>query len=294
MDAGELFGQSFDAVYRRPRAVLVPLLVDVGVLALGAVLFVAVADASIQFPQGYRLPNLPVAVPHALPTVGDVLGPTPALHVDRNVAIAATTLIISIIPLLAFAEAGFLGVLQAVYLRPHDPIKEGRHADAWSRIGESFVTAGKKHFGTFLVLRSIQAALALSALVLPLFIPGLSNYGLGVLAVDFLLIYAPYAAIETGRGSLAAIRESLQLVSDHLATTLVAILFGFLLTGGIAILVAPLAAPLGSWGAIVAAIIYAPIGTVLSLYLYKVYLGFRPAEPLPGAAPAPLTLPASS
>jgi hypothetical protein len=36
------------------------------------------------------------------------------------------------------------------------------------------------------------------------------------------------------------------------------------------------------------------VGTVLSLYLYKVYLGFRPSEPLAEAAPAPAAAAASS
>jgi hypothetical protein len=295
VDAGELFGQSFDAVYRRPRAILVPFLVDIGILLLGTVAFLALAGERLLFPQGYRLPNLLVAVPHALPTVGDVVGPTPSLHnFGQDVAIAATVLILLLIPVLAFAEAGFLGVLQAVYLRPTDPLEEGRHTDAWSRIREAFVMTGRRHFGTFLVLRAIQAALALAALVVPVLLPQFATYDLGVLAVDVLLLYAPYAAVETKRGAIASIRESVQLVADHLATTLVALLFGLLVTGGMSILLAPLAGLLGPWGPIAAGALYAPIGTVLSLYLYKVYLSFRPSEALPEAAPAPAAAAAST
>lgn len=290
---GELFGQSFDAVFRRPRAVLVPFLVDVVVLLLGTGLFITVADAAILFPQGYRLPSLPVAVPHALPGVGDVIGPTPELHLfPRDVILAAAVFILLLTPLLAFAEAGFLGVLRAVYLQKVDVLEEGRHSDAWSRIQEAFVASGKKNFRPFFVLRAIQAALALAALVLPLLLPNIPNYGLAVIAVDVLLLYAPYAVIETGRGAFASMRESVQLVSDHLATTLVALLFGLLLTGGMSILLGPLVRVVGPYGPYVASALYAPVGTVLALYLYKVYLSFYPKDIMPESTPAPAATPA--
>ncbi|MFA5861945.1 MAG: hypothetical protein WDA16_09665 [Candidatus Thermoplasmatota archaeon] len=286
---GELFGQSFDAVFRRPRTVLVPFLVDVAVLFIGAFVFLAVAGVSILFPQGYRLPSLPVAVPHALPGVGDVIGPTPSLHLfPRDVIFAAAAFILLLTPLLAFAEAGFLGVLRAVYLRPADVLEEGRHPDAWSRIREAFVASGKKNFRPFMVLRAIQAALALAALVLPVLLPAFPNYGLAVVAVDVLLLYAPYAVIETGRGAFASMRESVQLVADHLATTLVALLFGLLLTGGMSILLGPVVRVVGPYGPYVASALYAPVGTVLSLYLYTVYLSFYPKDIAPQSTPAPV------
>ncbi|HEX2023014.1 MAG TPA: hypothetical protein VHH36_09875 [Candidatus Thermoplasmatota archaeon] len=288
---GELFGRSVDQVLRRPRAALAPFAVDAAMLLLGTIIFVSAAGIEVQFPQGYRLPNLPVAVPHALPTVGDVMGPTPALGVDRAIATAALLLILVAVPILAFAEAGFLGVLKAVYLAPIDPLVEGRHSDAWSRIKEAFLASGKRHFAPFVVLRLIQAGLAVAALFLPALLPRFGNYGLGVLAVDVALLYAPYAVVETGRGPFAAIRESLQLVADFLATTLVALLFGFLLTGGISILVAPLVGVAGAYAPLIAAALYAPVGTALSLFLYQVYLSMRPrealAEPLPARDPVP-------
>lgn len=283
---GELFGRSVDAVLRRPRSTLVPLVVDVGMLVLGTAIFLTVAGVEIRFPQGYRLPNLPVAVPHALPTVGDIIGPTPALHLDNFVLGAALAFIALGIPLLAFAEAGFLGVLRAVYLEPFDPLEEGRQVDAWGRIRAAFLTTGKRHFAAFLVLRTIQAVLAVAALLLPLLLPSFGSYGLGVLAVDVMLLYAPYAVIESKRGGFGAIRESVELVSDHLATTLVALLFGFLVTGGMAILAAPLVALTGAYAPFIAALLYAPVGTALSLFLYEVYLSFRPKEILPEAVPA--------
>lgn len=291
---GDKFGRSVDAVLRRPRAVLVPFLVDVVYLLLGTGLFAALAGMRLFFPQGYRLPQFPVAIPHALPTVGDVMGPTPApdFHAARAILVAAALLILLSIPLLAYAEAGFLGVLKAVYLTPEDPLETGRHPDAWSRIRGAFQESARRHLRTFLVLRLVQATLAFAALLMPLFLPGAGSYGLAVLAVDILLLYAPYAAVETGRGPLAAIRESIQLVSDHLATTLVALLFGFLLTGGMAILVERPLDPLGAWGPFVASALYVPVGTALSLFLYHVYLGFYPQEALPGAAPAPAAAPA--
>lgn len=291
---GEHFGKSVDAVLRRPRAALVPFLVDVVLLLVGTALFLTLAGRTFLFPQGYRLPNLPVAVPHALPTVGDIMGPTPSLHaLEMPVLVAAAAVILLAVPLLAYAEAGFLGVLRTVYLTPHDPLLEGRHSDAWSRIREAFRASGRRHFRTFVALRLIQAGLSFVALLLPLVLPQFGNYGLGVLAVDMLLLYAPYAAVETRRGAFAAIRESVQLVADHLATTLVALLFGFLLTGGLAILLVPLLAVIGPWAPFVASAVYAPIGTALALFLYNVYLGFRPAEALPEAAPAPAAAPAA-
>ena len=48
------------------------------------ILFVAIAGVSLLFPQGYRLPDLAVAVPHALPTVGDILGPGGGQAAQRN------------------------------------------------------------------------------------------------------------------------------------------------------------------------------------------------------------------
>lgn len=288
MQVGESFGRSVDSVLRRPRTAVVPLAVDVVWLVGGTILFLSLAGVRLLFPQGYRLPNFPVAVPHALPTVGDVMGPTPDIHaVGLGAPIAAALLILLGIPILAFAEAGFLGVLRAVYLTEHDEILEGRHADAWSRIRESFARAGRRHFRAFLVLRVIQAALALAALGFPLVAPQLPNYGLGVLAVEVMLLFAPYAAVETGKGAVAAIRESVQLVSDHLATTLVALLFGFLLTGGIGYLAAKATPFLGPATPFVAAVVYAPVGTLLALFLYRVYLGFYPQENLPEPTPAP-------
>lgn len=295
---GDKFGRSVDAVLRRPRAVLVPFLVDLAYLLLGTILFAVLAGVRLLFPQGYRLPSFPVAVPHALPTVGDVMGPTPDLHeYAAPILMAAGLLILLSIPLLAFAEAGFLGVLKAVYLRPVDPLETGTHPDAWSRIRSAFADAGRRHFRTFLVLRSVQATLAFAALLLPTLLPRVGNYGLAVLVVDILLLYAPYAAVESGRGPVAAIRESIQLVSDHLATTLVALLFGFLITGGMAILLGTTRTEsvfdaLGPATPFVASALYAPVGTALALFLYRVYLGFYPEEALPGATPAPVAAPA--
>lgn len=289
---GELFGQSVDAVLRKPRAALVALAVDIVWLAGGTLLFVTLANDTLAFPQGYRLPNFPVAVPHALSTVGDVMGPTPDITGAGSGALAAAALLILLgIPLLAYAEAGFLGVLRTVYLTRHDPLEEGRHADAWSRITEAFARSGREHFRTFVALRIIQAALALLALAVPLIMPQFANYGLGVLAIDVLLLFAPYAAVESKRGSLAAIRESVQLVSDHLATTLVALLFGFLLTGGIGYVAARGVPFLGVWTPFVAAVVYAPVGTLLSLFLYKVYLSFYPQDIAPQSTPAPAAAP---
>lgn len=285
---GELFGQAFDAVVRRPRAVLVPFLVDIIVLGLGTALFYSIGHVTLLFPQGYRLPDLPVAVPHALPGVGDIIEPTPSLHIfPQEVLIAAAAFIVILIPITAFAEAGFLGVLRAVYLEPIDVLEEGLHTDAWSRIRGAFLASARAHGSTFLGLRAVQAILALAALILPIYVPVLGSYGLGVLAVDVLLLYAPYAIVESKRGALGAMRESVQLVSDHLATTLVALLFGFLVTGGMAILLTPLVRVTGAYGPIVASVLYAPVGTVLSLYLYKVYLSFYPRDIAPEAAPAP-------
>lgn len=285
---GETFGRSVDAVIRRPRAAAVPLVVDLVFLGIGTILFVALAGIALLFPQGYRLPRFPVAVPHALPTVGDIMGPEPSIHLfGRPAILAAALLIVLTIPLLAYAEAGFLGVLRAVYLARHDPLEEGRHVDAWSRIREAFTDAGRKHFRAFLVLRAIQAALALVALALPLLLPRFGNYGLGVLAVDVMLLWAPYAAVETERGPVAAIRESIQLVSDHLASTLVALLFGFLLTGGLSLLVSQVSGFLGPAAPFVAAVLYAPVGTLLALFLYRVYLGFYPRDVAPESTPAP-------
>src|SRR5581483_1107027 len=258
-------------------------------------LFASIAHVELLFPQGYRLPLFPVAVPHALPTVGDVMGPTPAISgLGRLAILAALTLILVSIPLLAYAEAGFLGVLKVVYLTEHDILEEGRHPDAWSRIKEAFTTTGGRHWRTFLALRGVQAILAIAALLLPLLLPRFGNYGLGVLAVDVLLLYAPYAVIESGKGVRSAVRESVQLVSDHLATTLVALLFGFLLTGGVGLLAGPVVGVTGIYGPFVMSLVYAPVGTALALFLYNVYLSFQPRDLAPESAPAAASVPAGA
>lgn len=291
---GELFGRSVDALLRRPRPSLVPFIVDLATILGGTLLFLAFAGVNLLFPQGYRLPRLPVAVPHALPTVGDVMGPTPAIEAFGGEAlVAAAALILLLWPTLAFAEAGFLGVLKLVYLQEEDVLERGDRPDAWRLIRARFFLAGRLHFRTFLVLRGIQSILGLAALFAHLLPPPLQNYDVGVFAVDVMLLYAPYAAIETARGPIAAIRESLQLVSDRLATTLVALMFGLLVTGGVSILVAPLAGALGFWGPFLVAALYAPIGTVLALFLYNVYLSFYPRESLPESTPASVTAPAA-
>ena len=92
-------------------------------------------------------------------------------------------------------------------------------------------------------------------------------------------------------GFRASVRESVQLVSDHLATTLVALLFGFLLTGGMALVVGAIVRYLGDAAPFVASALYAPVGTTLSLFLYRVYLSFYPQDAIPGSVPAPAATP---
>lgn len=288
---GEQFGKSVDGVIRRPRVVLVPLAIDLLVLLMGTVIFVAVAKMEIFFPQGYRLPAFPVAVAHALPTVGDIMGPTPSPPQTDLFLVAALVFVALTAPLLAYAEAGFLGVLRAVYLEPIDVVEEGRHPDAWSRIREAFTQTARRHFRPFFFLRLVQALLAIAAILLQR-VDALHNYSLGVLAVDVMLLYAPYVVVDEGKGFIGAVRGSVQLVSDHLATTLVALLFGFLLTGGMALLVGRLA--LGVATPFVASVLYAPVGTVLALFLYHVYRGFRPPDAIPEKMPAPTAAPAGA
>lgn len=279
---GELFGSSFDDVLRRPAPALVPLIVDVTLLLSGALVFSAALGVVVFAGPPHALPSMPLAVPEALPSVTSLHDASAlAFFAGARGFLALATLVLVAVPLLAFAEGGFIGVLAEAYL-PRDPLEE--REESLSAIRDAFLREGRAAFGALLALRMLQVALAAAAVLLPAYFPYFGSSFFGLVAFDFFFLFAPYVAVLERRSALASLRKSFRTVSDYLASSLVALLFGLLTMGGLAALLVPVLRVAGPAGALAGAVVVAPVGTVLSLFYLKVYLSFHPAERYPAAA----------
>lgn len=291
---GELFGSAFDDVIRRPTPAIVPAVVDVALLLVGAVVLsttlgiVAFAHA----PQG--LPVMPFTVPEPLPSVTDLRDPTgPLLGPSPRTLIAVATVWLLSIPVLAYARGGFIGLLLEVYLpRGDDPLDRG--PAGFEELRGAFTSHASAAFGPLLLIGLLEAVVGLAAVALPATLPYFRNSLLGLIAFDFLTMFAPYIVVIEGKGALASLRKSVRTVSDFLASSLVALLFGLLVTGGLGALLGPVVAFVGPAGLLVGAVLFAPVGAILALFYLKVYLSFHPtdrypimAKESPAAAQAP-------
>ncbi|MHB8605874.1 MAG: hypothetical protein ACYDCK_11525 [Thermoplasmatota archaeon] len=288
---GELFGSSFDEVLRRPIPALVPLALDLATLAV-----VALLVGPLGAPASSPPLSPPISVPTALPTSADVV---PALGAIDHLAAAPLLFVVAavlvLLPIAAYVEAGFLGVLLDAYLpRRAEPLTSVEPKSARDLL-TTFERSARTHFGAIFVLRAATAAFRFGAVLLFLRTPFLKNDLLGILAFDFILLYAPYVAVVEGKNALEAARWSFRHVADALATTLVALLFGLLTTGGLEALLAPILARVGLLAWPLAAALYAPVGCALSLFYLKVYLSLVPNERLPSVAEkAPATMAAEA
>lgn len=280
---GELFGSAFDDVLKRPLPAIIPAIVDLVALlvgaivtstALGVVLFVSAARA---------LPHMPVAVPEALPSITqlhDASELLAAAGVQGWLALVAIALIT--IPFLAWAEGGFIGVLLEAYLpRRDDPLADP--PVGLDALWRTFTAHGRRAFGALFVLRLLQTIVALGAIGLPRVLPYFENSLLGLVMVDAFFLYAPFIIVTRNANAFTALRESVRTVSDYLASTLVALLFGLLPLGGLAALLDHGLDLVGPPALLVGAVVLAPVGTVLTLFYLKVYLSLRPGEWLPQA-----------
>ncbi|HWG91877.1 MAG TPA: hypothetical protein VNZ52_13590, partial [Candidatus Thermoplasmatota archaeon] len=72
---GELFGESVDDVARRPRPMVVPLLLDLATFAFAALLLALVLNSPglAADPRGFGFFHF--GIPRGLPSLGDVLAP---------------------------------------------------------------------------------------------------------------------------------------------------------------------------------------------------------------------------
>lgn len=278
---GELYGSSFDLVLRRPRSVLVALLSETAVVLAAGLYFSVAVGAAVHVPLSRLTAAFPFAVPTALPSLGDVMRAPSMLgaRVDLLVFLALA------FPVLAWAEGGFIGVLNRRFLQESDLDRAERRDWTLEELKAVFLSEARRHLPALLVLKLIVAAVLLLPLLLtPL--PYFRNFALGALIVEFVLMYAPFVVVREGAGALDAIRASFTAVSDYLATSLVALLFLLLTTGGFAAALGALAPYAGGWIVPLALVVYAPVGTALSLFLLRVYAAMRPTEQLPAAIPS--------
>ncbi|HVL48084.1 MAG TPA: hypothetical protein VM889_05970 [Candidatus Thermoplasmatota archaeon] len=279
LGVGEMLGSSLDAVLRRPFPAVAVALFDLVGLVVALLVFGAFGDAAM-LPGGYRLTTFPYAIPEAMPSVADVHNAaTLAFLRDAGIAPALAFLALMVI-VTAYAEGGFIALLMRVY--------EDRADAPVASFVDVFAEGARRHFRAFLVYRLLLAGLAIFVLFAAPRTPYFTNYALGAFLVEFLVIFAPCIIVKEGSGPVAAIRGSVRLVADHLGTSLVMLLFLLLATGGASVLLGPLQRAVGEGpGLLAATFLYAPIGTALALFVLRVYLSFKPDEPLAEPAPAP-------
>lgn len=276
---GERLGQSADAVIRRPAPAVVPLLVDAAAFVVGVLVLLALGFRAGD-PSAYRGATFGFAVAGALPSLADALDVGAAARaLGQQGVLAVSLLALAFLPLVAFVEGGFVALLAAVYVE-----KDERTLGELVR--EVFLPAAKARFLPMLLYRGALAAAFLSAGLLGLFGGPLRAGATGALALRFLLVFAPYAIVLEGASFADGVRASLVAIGDHLASCLVTLLFLLLVTGGAAALVTPFLHAWGPGAALLAILLYAPVGTALSLFLLLVWRSLSRYEPAPESAPA--------
>lgn len=264
---GERFGSSFDDVRRDPRPVVAALVYDA--VAFGALVVLVLAVGS--FPAGPSF--LPFAAPGALPTFTDVLD-VPAVAMDsagalRGLSIAAA-LAVALAPVAAWVEGGLVGVMKAAYIDRTD--------DALLPV---FVASARRSFRPLLAYRILLHSALVASLVLGRNFPGLHHEVLGPIVLRFALVYTPFVIVIEGETAWGGMKRSVAAIADHLATSLVMLLFGLLVTGGASALAKAAATYTGGWAIAPLAVAYAVVATAVSTFVLKVYLGFRPEEQAP-------------
>lgn len=272
---GELFGESVDAVIRRPAPAAVPLLVDAAAFLALLLVVEAVGLGADRLP--YDRAAFGFGITSALPSLADTLDLAAAARalVGGGIGYVAIALAV-LVPVAAFAEAGFVAVLKSAYLdREHRPLLE------------VFLPAAKARFLPMLLYRAVLAAAFLLALVLATQGGVFRNSAAGALMLRFLLLFAPYAIVVDGAPFLEGVKRSLAAVGDHLATSLVLLLFLLLVSGGVAAVLAPFVHAFGPVAILLGILVYAPVGTALATFVLLVWTSFRPEAAGIDGAPAP-------
>lgn len=264
---GERFGSSFDDVRRDPRPAVVALVYDA--LAFGLLVALVLGVGAVPGVPAF----IPFAAPGALPTFTDVLD-VPSVALDaagamEGLAIAAV-LAVALAPLAAWMEGGLIGVVKAAYV--------DKTEDALFPV---FLASAKRNFRPLFAYRLLLHSALVASLVLGRRFPGLHHEVLGPIVLRFALVYTPFVIVIEGESSWTGMKRSVAAVADHLATSLVMLLFGLLVTGGASALARAASGYTGGWALAPLALLYALVGTAVSAFVLKVYLGFRPEDPAP-------------
>jgi hypothetical protein len=269
-----MFGETVDTVLRRPVVSIVPIFVDVA--GFLAVLLALTLLGTPNLSGAYARATFGFGISTGLPSLADTLDVISATRgLDPYGFALLGVVAVILVPIVAYVEAGFVGLVHAAYIEDRDePIFELVRESARSR------------FRPMLVYRSILAVGFLLTLGLA-YSSGARNGAAGALALRFLLVFVPYAIVVDGATALHAIKDSLVAIVDNLAICLVLLLFLLLVSGGMAAVVAPFVGRFGGVALIAGMVVYGPIGTVMSTFVLKVWLSLKPEEPLPEATPAP-------
>ncbi len=288
---GEVFGQCVDDVIRRPISALVPLLQDATLFGIVALAARGLPTLNLGPYHVGRDPEYPFAIPGALPSITDLFDVPRALVSPIGLSfIAAILLAVVTIVTLAYVEAGFIASLKRLYVDPRvarlDPgalLDEPSLADA----RRAFIHGATSRGAPLALFRLALGSVAFTAAYLSTILPDIDAGLTGVLVIEGFLVYAPYALVLDDVGPLGAARRSLRVASDKLATTLVMLLFLFATTGAVAGFVTVLNGFAGGLGVVLGAALYAVAGTVLSLFVLRVYLGIEGAveATIPSLAP---------
>lgn len=275
---GERFGSSFDDVRRDPRPAVVALLFDAAVLAA----LVAVLALASGAPPHARF--LPFGVPGALPTFTDVVdlpGVAETAAGPLQGTMVAVALALALAPVAAWLEGGAVGALKAAYV--------DREQGA---LRPAFATAAGRSFRALLAYRLFLHGALVAGAVAGRAFPGFTQEVVGAIVLEFVLVFTPFAIVLDGESAWGGMKKSAAAVGDHLATCLVMLLFGLLVTGGASALARETAQALGPWAILPLAAVYAVVGTAMSTFLLKVWLSFRPPEKLAQSAPVRAAAPA--
>lgn len=281
---GDLFGQAVDAVIRRPLPAVLPLLVDGGAFLLG---LLALAFLGLPAVEGaaYGRADFGFGISTALPSLADTLDVASAARAGLPGAMMlVVAVVVLLLPVVAFVEAGFVAVIEASYVRKDD-----------RPLVDVFLPAARARFLPILLYRAVLAAAFLAAFALAS--QGGSmfrNSAAGALALRFLLMFAPYAIVVDGAGFLEGVRRSVAAIGDHVATCLVVLLFLLLTSGGIAAVLSPFVQRFGALAVLGGIVVYAPVGTVLATFVLLVWHSFRPPEMLAEPMAAPAAAPADA
>ncbi|MHB8585396.1 MAG: hypothetical protein ACYDDF_06115 [Thermoplasmatota archaeon] len=271
---GEMFGQTVDTVRRRPIVAIVPLLMDVGAFLIALLVVAAIDPSTIDNAYGHAVFGFGIST--GLPSLVDTFDVIAASQgvADRWLLFLGAFAVV-LVPVAAYVEAGFVGLVHKSYV-------EGKEEP----IVDLFLPTARARFLPMFFYRATLVGGFILLLILSTRTDSRNGVA-GALALRFLLLFVPYAIVVDEASFLDAVKQSLLAIVDHLATCLVLLLFLLLVSGGVAAVLAPFVHRFGGVALIAGMAVFAPIGTILSTFVLKVWLSFKPQDAAPQAAPAP-------